>query len=61
MAGRGLPGEAVQFRHHQGVTFADGREGLDGKVRRMLQLDGWTPDMSLAEQAGYFILRRPLM
>ncbi|MHB1433605.1 MAG: hypothetical protein ACYCVZ_16025 [Streptosporangiaceae bacterium] len=31
----------------------------DEKVKKMLALDGWQPDMSLAEQAGYFRLRRP--
>jgi hypothetical protein len=26
---------------------------VDEKVRAMLMLDGWRPDMKLAEQAGY--------
>lgn len=34
------------------------RTQVDEKVRRMLQLDGWTPDTELMEQAGYFDLRR---
>lgn len=34
-----------------------GPEG-DEKVRAMLMLDGWAPDMNLAEQAGYFDIRR---
>jgi hypothetical protein len=29
------------------------RSRVDEKVRRMLQLDGWTPDVALMEQAGY--------
>ena len=40
-------------RENQG-TAADG----DEKVRAMLMLDGWRPDMDLAEQAGYFRLDR---
>jgi hypothetical protein len=34
------------------------RTQVDEKVRRMLQLDGWTPDTELMGQAGYFDLRR---
>ena len=34
------------------------RPDVDEKVRAMLMLDGWTPDMQLAEQAGYFNLDR---
>lgn len=34
------------------------RPEVDEKVRRMLQMDGWTPDGSLMEQAGYFDLSR---
>jgi hypothetical protein len=30
------------------------RPDVDEKVRAMLMLDGWAPDMDLAEQAGYF-------
>lgn len=30
----------------------------DDEVRAMLMLDGWRPDMKLAEQAGYFSLSR---
>jgi hypothetical protein len=32
------------------------RTVVDDKVRAMLMLDGWRPDMKLAEQAGYFNL-----
>jgi hypothetical protein len=31
---------------------------VDEKVRTMLQLDGWAPDMDLMEQAGYFNIAR---
>jgi len=34
------------------------RTDVDERVRTMLMLDGWRPDMSLAEQAGYFNLDR---
>lgn len=34
------------------------RTDLDDKVRCMPQRDGWTPDMSLMEQSGYFSPRR---
>ena len=34
------------------------RTDVDEKVRAMLMLDGWRPDMRLAEQAGYFSLSR---
>jgi len=34
------------------------RPEVDDKVRAMLILDGWRPDMDLAEQAGYFNIRR---
>jgi hypothetical protein len=34
------------------------RTQVDEKVRAMLMLDGWRPDMSLAEQAGYFDIDR---
>jgi hypothetical protein len=34
------------------------RTEVDEKVRRMLQLDGWTPDVEFMEQAGYADLRR---
>lgn len=34
------------------------RTDVDEKVRTMLMLDGWTPDMDLAQQAGYFNLDR---
>jgi len=41
------------------TTAAQGsRTEVDEKVRAMLTLDGWQPDMSLAEQAGYFSMRR---
>jgi hypothetical protein len=32
------------------------RTDVDEKVRSMLMLDGWRPDMSLVKQAGYFDL-----
>lgn len=34
------------------------RSQVDEKVRRMLQLDGWTPDIALMGQAGYFDMGR---
>jgi hypothetical protein len=34
------------------------RTDVDDKVRAMLMLDGWQPDMRLTEQAGYFDIRR---
>ena len=34
------------------------RTDVDDKVRTMLMLDGWRPDIQLAEQAGYFNLDR---
>jgi hypothetical protein len=34
------------------------RTDVDEKVRTMLMLDGWRPDMDLAAQAGYFSLDR---
>jgi len=34
------------------------RTDVDEKVRAMLMLDGWRPDMDLAEQVGYFNLNR---
>ncbi len=34
------------------------RTDIDERVREMLMLDGWRPDMQLAEQAGYFNLDR---
>jgi hypothetical protein len=34
------------------------RPDVDEKVRAMLMLDGWRPDMDLAEQAGYFSMDR---
>ena len=34
------------------------RSQVNEKVRRMLQLDGWAPDVALMEQAGYFNLGR---
>ena len=35
-------------------TQADG----DARVQRMLQMDGWAPDVALMEQAGHFDLGR---
>lgn len=34
------------------------RSQVDEKVRRMLQLDGWIPDVAFMEQAGYFDMGR---
>jgi hypothetical protein len=34
------------------------RTDVDEKVRNMLMLDGWRPDMGLAGQAGYFSMSR---
>ena len=34
------------------------RTDIDERVRTMLMLDGWRPDMDLAEQVGYFNLNR---
>jgi hypothetical protein len=34
------------------------RPDVDEKVRAMLQTDGWAPNISLMEQAGYFDLGR---
>ena len=34
------------------------RSDIDERVRAMLMLDGWRPDMTLAEHAGYFNLDR---
>ena len=30
------------------------RPDIDKRVQTMLQIDGWSPDMALQEQAGYF-------
>ena len=39
------------------TTAAQGsRAEVDGKVRKMLTLDGWQPDMDLAARAGYLAL-----
>ena len=34
------------------------RIDVDEKVRTILMLDGWHPDLDLAEQAGYFSMDR---
>jgi len=34
------------------------RTDIDERVRTMLVLDGWRPDIQLAEQAGYFSMDR---
>lgn len=49
-------------RHAMWMDVASAGQGdrsqVDEKVRRMLQLDGWTPDVALMEQAGYFDMGR---
>jgi hypothetical protein len=41
------------------TTAAQGSQTeVDEKVRAMLALDGWQPDMDLAAQAGYFSMSR---
>lgn len=40
------------------TTAGQGPRGeVDKRVQKMLQMDGWTPDTALMEQAGYFRLR----
>jgi hypothetical protein len=50
------------LRHAMWMDVATAGQGtrteVDEKVRRMLQLDGWAPDVALMEQAGYFNIRR---
>jgi hypothetical protein len=53
----------VTLLHHAAwmdvTTAGQGtRTNVDEKVRAMLMLDGWRPDMDLAESAGYFSLDR---
>ncbi len=53
----------VNLLHHAAwidvATAGQGsRTDVDEKVRTMLMLDGWRPDMDLTEQAGYFNLDR---
>ena len=54
--------EISLVRHAMWMDVATAGQGdrtqVDEKVRRMLQLDGWTPDVALMEQAGYSDLRR---
>ncbi len=53
----------VTLLHHAiwiDVTTAGqgSRPQIDEKVRTMLMIDGWKPDMTMAERAGYFSLDR---
>jgi hypothetical protein len=53
----------VKLLHHAAWMDVSGenqgtRTDVDDKVRAMLMLDGWRPDMDLAEEAGYFNLSR---
>ena len=54
--------EISLVRHAMWMDVATAGQGdrtqVDEKVRRMLQLDGWTPDVALMERAGYADLRR---
>jgi hypothetical protein len=50
------------LQHAAWMDVSRGGQGTqnqgDDKVRAMLMLDGWRPDMQFAEQAGYFDLHR---
>lgn len=53
----------ITILHHAAwmdvTTASQGtRTEVDEKVRTMLQLDGWAPDMALMERAGYFNMAR---
>ncbi len=53
----------VSLLHHAAwmdvTTAGQGdRDAIDERVRAILMLDGWHPDVHLAEQAGYFSLDR---
>lgn len=53
----------VTLLHHAAwmdVSRAGQGSASDGdeKVRNMLMLDGWHPDITLAEEAGYFSMDR---
>jgi hypothetical protein len=54
--------EITLLQHAAWMDVANAGQGtrpeVDEKVRAMLMLDGWTPDMHLAEQAGYFDIHR---
>jgi hypothetical protein len=54
--------EVALLHHAAWIDVATAGQGsrtdVDEKVRTMLMLDGWRPDMDLAEQAGYFNLDR---
>lgn len=57
-----VPVEITLLQHAVWMSAATENQGtqadVDEKVRAMLMLDGWRPDMSLAEQAGYFNIDR---
>lgn len=53
----------IALLHHAAWMDVSGenqgsRTDIDDKVRAMLMLDGWRPDLTLAEEAGYFNLSR---
>jgi hypothetical protein len=50
------------LQHAAWMDVSRGGQGTqnqgDDKVRAMLMLDGWRPDMQFADQAGYFDIHR---